>query len=114
MEDDVYLKVRDFVADYLGERKERLTENSRLLQDLGVDGADAVELLESFSEKFGVDMAHFPLSEHFGPEAGFNLFYYLYSLLFERQKKWRPIPITLRDLAAAVRNKRWPETKQDG
>jgi acyl carrier protein len=112
MEDDVYLMVRDFVAEYLRERKEKLSPDSRLLQDLGVDGADAVELLEAFSEKFGVDMAHFPLSKHFGPEAGFNLFYYLYSLLFKRQK-WRPIPITLRELAEAVRHKRWPEARED-
>jgi len=111
MEDNVYLKVRDFVAGHLGERKDRLSEDSRLLQDLGVDGADAVELLEAFSEKFDVDMAHFPLSKHFGPEAGFNLFYHLYCLLFERPK-WRPTPITLGELAEAVRRKRWPDVKQ--
>jgi acyl carrier protein len=108
MEDDVYLRVRDFVAEYLGERKEKLSPDSRLLQDLGVDGVDAGELLEAFTETFSVDMTHFPFAKHFGPEAGFDPFYYLYTLLFKRQK-WRPIPITLRDLADAVRNKRWAE-----
>jgi acyl carrier protein len=108
MEDDVYLRVRDFVAARLGERKERLSEDSRLLQDLGVDGADAVELLEAFSETFGVDMMQFPLSKYFGPEAGFDPFYYLYSLLFKKQR-WRPAPLTLKDLANAAKRKRWSE-----
>lgn len=108
MEDDVYLKVRDFVAQYWKVKREKLSETTRLAQDLGFDGDDAAEFMEKFSETFNVDLTSFNFTRHFGPEAAFNPFYSLYLLLFNR-KKLRQDPITLRDLVAAVRNKRWAE-----
>ena len=39
---------------------------------MGIDGDDAVELIEEFSERFGVDMSGFVCSRYFGPEAAWN------------------------------------------
>ena len=110
MEDGIYLKVRAFVAQHWKVKREKLSETTRLAQDLGLDGDDAAEFMEKFSETFNVDLTSFDFSRYFGPEAGFNPFYSLYLLLFNR-KKLRQDPLTLRDLAEAVRNNRWPDAK---
>jgi hypothetical protein len=38
------------------------------LDDLGVDGDDAVELMEEFSKRFDVDLETFHIGEYFGCE----------------------------------------------
>jgi hypothetical protein len=53
MEDDAYLiKVKNFVALYWKVRTEKPSETIRLTQDLGLDGDDAAEFMEKFSETF--------------------------------------------------------------
>jgi hypothetical protein len=65
-------KVIDFVALKRGMRREKISLSSRLSQDLGMDGDDAVEFFERFAKEFVVDIR--PLSEtwgqHFGAEVG--------------------------------------------
>ncbi|HVM38615.1 MAG TPA: hypothetical protein VM265_09535 [Sphingomicrobium sp.] len=52
---------------------ERVHLSDRLLQDLGMDGDDAVDFFNSVHERFGTDLTHLHehWSEHFGPE-GFS------------------------------------------
>ena len=105
MRENPFEAVRAFVSERLFMEIERLTKDMDLVQ-LGLDGNDALEFMEAFRDKFGVDMSEFKFSEHFGPEAGLNPFYYIYCLLFARDKL-RKLPITLDDLAEAAKNKRW-------
>jgi hypothetical protein len=51
-----------FIADETGTRKDRVRLSSRLAQDIGMDGDDAVEFFEKFGEKFHVDLT--TLSDH--------------------------------------------------
>lgn len=61
-----------FIAAELGIKPNCVALTSRISQDLGCDGDDAVELCEKFGEKFHVDLTalgkHW--DEHFLPEGG--------------------------------------------
>jgi Protein of unknown function (DUF1493) len=74
-----------------------------------MDGDDAVEFMEAFSEEFDVDISKFEFKRHFGPEAGIGLLrlvYYLYCRLFGKDFSGL-IPITLRDLLSDAEAKKW-------
>lgn len=62
------------LADERGLPREKIHLSDRLLQDLGMDGDDAVDFFISVHDRFGTDLTHLRQnwSEHFGPE-GFSL-----------------------------------------
>lgn len=108
-------KIKDLVVKIWPAKREKLTTNTRLAQDLGMDGLDAFEFIEKYVEIFGVDMTEFEFNKHFGPE-GLEIsfhFYQLYCFLFARHKlkDLEPIPVTLGDLVIAAKNKKWPIEK---
>ena len=105
-DDDIYARIKGLVVDHTRVREAVLTPQSRLFQDLGMDGYDAEEFLTAYATEFGVDMAGFRFDDHFGPEAAFNPLVYLWWALFNR-KKLQPTPIALADLARSARDKRW-------
>jgi hypothetical protein len=57
-----------FVVRQVGCKAERVTPQSRILEDLGVDGTDAADLMDNFGKQFGVDLTSFQFGRHFGPE----------------------------------------------
>ena len=68
-------RVMRFTVQHLGVRKGRnLTAETRLAQDLGMDGEDAVEFFDAFQRDFGVDLEdlHIHWEQHFDPEGGFS------------------------------------------
>ena len=106
---DMFKKVESFVLKFQSGRKVPLSEDIRLLQDLGMDGDDGVEFMEAFSEEFDVDMSEFEFKRHFGPETGispFSLVVYLYCRQFGKDFSGL-VPITLRDLVSAAKAKKW-------
>lgn len=67
---DMFKRVESFVSESLSlreEEKRSLSADTRLLHDLGMDGTDAVEFMEAFSEEFDVDMSEFEFDRHFWP-----------------------------------------------
>ena len=95
----LYERVRTFASECVREDPARLTLETRLFHDPGV------ELILAFAEEFGVDISEFDWRRHFGPEG-------LGCLLFAVRGRVRtdgpwPEPITLRDLAEAAQAKRW-------
>lgn len=105
MKDDgeVEAAVIEFVVRETSANRSRLSLDTRLREDIGIDGADAVDFFEHFASTFGVDLSGFDISRHFGPEASFNP---LHSI-FGTQRHW--VETTIRDLTRAVRLKRWSE-----
>ena len=81
-----------------------INADTRLLEDLGVDGDDAVELLESFAARFKVDLAEFPFNRHFGPEAAWCPPYSLYLWLNGGSKLEA---VTVGQLAEAAEKGAW-------
>jgi acyl carrier protein len=116
-------RVRALVADMTGTRIERISLNTRISHDIGCDGDDAVELFEAFAKEFDVDLSGIKWERHFGPEGGnpFGCFFIVLVVLFgwsargnKIVSKWIPgdagEPVTIGDLVAAARAKRWVKT----
>src|SRR6478672_5829079 len=70
---DCQSEIMDLLADERGLPREKVEPTDRLLQDLGMDGDDAVNFFNGLHERFGTDLTylHEHWSEHFGPE-GFS------------------------------------------
>lgn len=52
-----------------GVNKNKILISSKLEDDLGLTGDDAVEFIVDFSKKFNVDMSNFIISDYFSNEA---------------------------------------------
>lgn len=68
--DTIEAQVIAFITKAADAAPQRVTLDSQLLDDLGFDGDDAVELFTGIHEQFGTDLTHLyeRWSEHFGPE----------------------------------------------
>ena len=49
---DIGEKVKNIVVEHLGVEKEKVTESSSFIDDLGADSLDTVELVMAFEEEF--------------------------------------------------------------
>lgn len=49
-------KIIELIADKLCKKKEQITMSSRLVEDLGADSLDVVELIMAFEDEFGVSL----------------------------------------------------------
>ncbi|MGA2598137.1 MAG: DUF1493 family protein [Bryobacteraceae bacterium] len=67
---DLEERVIAFVVEEAGVERKHVQLASRLAQDLGIDGDDAVHLLKMFGEKFHVDLTDLydHWNQHFRPE----------------------------------------------
>ena len=95
-----------FVAESTGVAPGQVTLSSRLAQDLGLDGDDAVEFMEAFKSHFGVDLSAFEFRRHFGPEAAFSPLHWLFWLVVPSRRP-HLTPITVQNLCDAAETKRW-------
>lgn len=53
---DVGARVKKIVVEHLGIDESKVTESASLMDDLGADSLDAVELVMAFEEEFGVEI----------------------------------------------------------
>ena len=56
MADSIIEKVKEIIVDELGVDESEVTENARLIDDLGADSLDTVELVMRFEEEFGIEI----------------------------------------------------------
>ena len=49
-------KIISLIADKLGKKKEQITLKTNLVEDLGADSLDVVELVMTFEDEFGVSL----------------------------------------------------------
>jgi len=78
----------------------KLTLETRVGHDLGVDGDDAVEILMALKKRYSVDISAFKFDEHFGTE-GWDPFRAIYHLFRRTANKLKPLRI--RDIVEAVK-----------
>ena len=71
--DETASEVVEMLAHERGLSPDKINPSSRLLQDLGMDGDDAVDFFTTLQERFGTDLSALQerWSDHFGPE-GFS------------------------------------------
>jgi len=71
---DLLNDVKNFISEFWKVDKSKLHKETRILQDLGIDGDDAKEFIMSFANNFNIDSNGFEFDKCFGPEAGFDPF----------------------------------------
>jgi acyl carrier protein len=60
---DIAAEVRDILVFHLGSEEAKLTDNAKLIEDLGADSLDVVEVVMSFEEKFNIDIPNHVAAE---------------------------------------------------
>ena len=68
-----YTDVFTFLAHQHGVSPSKLTPETDLFHDLGIDGDDFFELEEAYAKRFCVDMSNYLWFFHHGEEGAFNL-----------------------------------------
>jgi acyl carrier protein len=70
MTDAMLAKIIEHVAEQTGIKAAKLNVTTRLLQDTGMDGDDAVEFFRDFERRYEADLAslYAHWDRHFGPE----------------------------------------------
>ena len=53
---DISKRVISIVMEHLGVEKDKVTENSSFIDDLGADSLDIVELVMAFEEEFSIEI----------------------------------------------------------
>ena len=53
----MFEKVRKLIAEQLNLKEDCITPNSRIVEDLGADSLDMVEMLMTLEEEFGVSIS---------------------------------------------------------
>ena len=53
---DHYDKIKEIIIDKLGVENEKITTESKFIDDLGADSLDTVELIMQFEEEFGIEI----------------------------------------------------------
>ena len=109
-------RVRGLVSGQSGVPEAEISLDTRLFEDLGMDGDDGHELLEAFADEFGVDMSGMAPLNYFGDEppiwgistlipiiACFNKRFRTYARHAMRGRR----TLTVRSLVASARAQRW-------
>ena len=110
MKDETWQRLEAFAREELGRPlfggRLDLQPTSRLEEDLGLTGLDAVEFIDKWAVTFNVHVQNFPYRRYFGPE-GQQLLSSLLGL-FSKQFRHPPLaPLTLGMLAEATRRGHW-------
>ena len=53
---DIAERVKKIVVEHLSVEEDKVTENASLIDDLGADSLDTVELVMAFEEEFGIEI----------------------------------------------------------
>ncbi|HVW49839.1 MAG TPA: DUF1493 family protein [Trinickia sp.] len=110
MKDATWDRLEAFAREELGRPlfggRLNLQPTSRLEDDLGLTGLDAVEFIDKWSETFDVQAQGFPYRRYFSPE-GQQLLSSFLGLFSKRFRRPALLPLTLGMLAEAMRRGRW-------
>ncbi|WP_206951300.1 DUF1493 family protein [Trinickia acidisoli] len=110
MSDTTWERLEAFAREELGRPlfggQLNLQPTSRLEEDLGLTGLDAVEFIDRWAETFNVQAKGFPYRRYFGPE-GQQLLSSFLGLFAKRFRRPELVPLTLGMLAEAMRRGKW-------
>ncbi len=109
---DLKAEVIQFVSQSLEVSMDRVDARTRLREDLGLDGYDAIKFFKDFSKKFEVDSSKMDFPKHFGPGADLNPLWSLFRTLAPDTVKnisrdLGKYPITINHLVLVAEKKRW-------
>ena len=101
----------EFVSIQRNINPARLSAETRLNHDLGIDGDDGIEFMAAFSSQFDVNLSAFESSKYFGPEGSGNPFVWLWWFVTRSWPKF--VPITLGDLQSSINAGCWVESERN-
>lgn len=103
---DIHEMLIRLITSETGFSKNKISLETRLYHDIGLDGEDAEEFIEAFSEAFDVDMNGFEFYRYFNKEGLDSLA--LFGSLFKAKRNQKPLDeITVEMLEHAALKKRW-------
>jgi acyl carrier protein len=103
---DLRETVMRIIAEQTAVAPERIHDETRIVEDLHLDGDDVVELMERVAATFAIDMSGYRWYHHHGPE-GCNPFWLIFRPWWMRKTH---IPIRVAVLVEAARTRTWPIT----
>jgi hypothetical protein len=110
MNDITWERLEAFAREELGRPlfggQLKLQPASRLEEDLGLTGLDAVEFIDKWAKTFNVQAPNFPYRRYFGPE-GQQLLSSFLGLFAKRFRRPDLVPLTLAMLVEAMRRGKW-------
>lgn len=56
MSENSEAKIKDIIVDQLGVSADQVTREAKMIEDLGADSLDAVELVMAIEEEFGIEV----------------------------------------------------------
>jgi len=74
MSENIFNNLRDFVVKQSCVDDGLITIETRIEDDLGVYGDDAVEFMIAYGKEFNVDVSNFMAADYFDGEGGLKLF----------------------------------------
>lgn len=99
-------RVKEFISKYWSIPLAKLNSKSRLEDDLGITGDDAVEFFDLFSKEFEVDLRELELQKYFESE-GVGLINLSWLIGKRRKVERSSHEITIEDLALVIKEKKW-------
>jgi hypothetical protein len=102
--DNDFIRIKEFVCQYLKVNKKKVNQNTRIEEDLGCTGDDARELIEAFSKEFSIDLRGFKFDAYFDEESS-DIFEAVADHLLNKKKAKKSI--RLYDMVEAARNGKW-------
>ena len=96
--------VLDIVAMESGTAREKLRDETLIVEDLHLDGDDVADLVERVAATCKIDMTHYRWYHHHGPE-GCNPLWLIFPPWWMRKTR---IPIRVADLIEGARTGVWP------
>jgi len=63
MSDNIYLIVREIIAEYLGIDPKRVVPSANFIKDLDADSLDVVELVMAIEDRFEIEIEDFVAAE---------------------------------------------------
>ncbi len=99
-------RIKSFISKYWSVPVGKLNQNTKLEDDLGITGDDAVEFFDKFSTEFNIDLSDLDLHKYFESE-GVGLLNFSW-LLGKRRKVKRSLhEITIADLENTLKVGKW-------
>jgi acyl carrier protein len=135
MSGETLQRVIAFTARQLSCKQSKLSADTTLQHDLGVDGLDGSDYIEAYAKEFEVDVGACRIDKHFGPDpdslvpiaivvVGIEMLIRFCCRRLHRRTDWLDsailesttdprMPITLGDLVTAAETRRWPFSYED-
>ena len=73
MSDNIFEELKQFIENQLWKFDFPLKKATKIENDMGITGTDAIDFIIAYGKHFNVDVSKFMAADYFGPEGGLYL-----------------------------------------